>query len=78
MKRQLTRLDVVAHGEKWNVREHGIGPLSSHPTKAAATAAARAVAQLHTPSELIIRNEKGAIESKDSYPAPARGATPST
>lgn len=63
-----TRLEVVADGDKWNVREHGIGRLSSHPTKVAATAAARAVATLHAPSELTIRNSDGSLDSQHNYP----------
>jgi hypothetical protein len=70
MPKQLTRLEVVADGAKWNVREHGIGRLSSHPTKVAATAAARAVALIHTPCELIIRNDNGTIESEQTYHRP--------
>lgn len=67
MIRQLTRLEVAPAGAKWNVREHGIGRLSSHPTKTAAAAAARAVAAIHTPCELIIRNSDGTIESEQTY-----------
>ena len=65
--RETTRLEVTAAGEKWNIVEKGIGRLSSHPTKVAATAAARAVAALHTPSELVIRNLDGSIEAEHSY-----------
>jgi hypothetical protein len=74
MARQSTRLEVVADGEKWSVREHGIGRLSSHATKVAATTAARAVATLNTPSELIIRKADGSIESEQSFqrPQPSR------
>jgi hypothetical protein len=68
MTRQFTRLEIVADGAKWDVREHGIGRLSSHPTKLAATAAARAVAVIHTPCELVIRNSDGTIESEQTYP----------
>lgn len=67
MPRQSTRLEVVPDGEKWMVREHGIGRLTSHPTKAAATAAAKAVAALHTPCELVIRNDDGSVESEQTY-----------
>ena len=67
MTRQSTRLEVVAEGTKWDVRERGIGRLSSHPTKLAATTKARAVAAMHTPCELIIRNDDGTIESEQTY-----------
>ena len=68
MKRKMTRLEVVAAGAKWDVREHGIGRLSSHPTELAAIAAARAVSMIHTPCELIIRNGDGTIKSEQTYP----------
>lgn len=67
MNRQLTRLEVAAKGDKWEVREHGIGRLTTHPTKDAAAAAARAVAALHTPCDIIIRKEDGTVESEQSY-----------
>ena len=70
MIRQSTRLEVVADGAKWNVRERGIGRLSSHPTKLAATTAARTVAAIHTPCELVIRNSDGTIESEQTYHRP--------
>lgn len=67
MPRKTTRLEVALQGAKWDVREHGIGRLSSHPTKVEAAAAARAVAVIHTPCELIIRNMDGTIESEQTY-----------
>lgn len=67
MPRQLTKLEVVADGPKWIVREHGIGKLTSHPDKIAASSAARAVAAIHTPCEIIIRNDDGSIDSQESY-----------
>jgi hypothetical protein len=70
MIRESTRLEVVSDGAKWNVRERGIGRLSSHPTKVAATAAARAVAAIHTPCELVIRKSDGTIESEQTYHRP--------
>lgn len=72
MARPTTRLEVVAAGEKWNVSEKGIGRLSSHPTKLAATAAARAVANLHPPCELIIRKQDGTIESEQTFHSPSK------
>ena len=68
MTRETTRLEVVGEGAKWEVRERGIGRLTSHPDKAAATVAARAVAVLHTPAELIIRNDDGSIASEENFP----------
>jgi hypothetical protein len=68
--RQTTRLEVVADGARWNITERGIGRLSSYPTKVAATAAAQAMARLHTPSELIIRNDNGTIDAQHNYEAP--------
>ena len=67
MARQSTRLEVVADGEKWSVRELGIGRLTTHPTQLAAAAAARAVATLHAPCDLIIRKRDGTIESQQTY-----------
>ena len=67
MPKQTTRLEVVADGAKWSVREHGIGRLSSHPTKVAATAAARSVAAQFHPAELTIRNSDGTVESQHAY-----------
>ena len=65
--RQTIRLEVVPFASKWNITERGIGRLSTHPTMAAAKEAARAIANLHTPSQLIIRNEKGEIEEEINY-----------
>lgn len=62
--RESTRLEVVAAGDKWDVREHGIGRLSSHPTQLEATKAARAVAAIHKPCEIVIRNSDGSSESE--------------
>jgi hypothetical protein len=67
MRRQITRLEVVAAGEKWNVQEQGIGRLSTHPTKVAATQAARGIAVQHSPCHIIIRNADGTVDSEDSY-----------
>ncbi len=72
MARPTTRLEVVADGAKWNVCEIGIGRLSSHPTKDKATAAARAIANIHTPAELVVRNQDGSIETEHSYRAPVK------
>jgi Uncharacterized protein conserved in bacteria (DUF2188) len=74
--RRITRLEVVTAGAKWNVTEHGIGRLSTHQTRAAAEAAARAIAALHTPSELIIRNQNGSIDSQHKYPQTPKQLTP--
>lgn len=68
MARETTKIEVVADGAKWIVREAGIGRLTSHPDKAAATMAARAVAAIHTPCEITIRNDDGTIESEERYP----------
>jgi hypothetical protein len=68
MPRQSTRLEVVADGEKWSVREDGIGRLTTHATKVAATAAARAAATLNAPCELTIRKMDGTIESELTFP----------
>ena len=68
--RQTTKLEVIADGAKWNVHEPGIGRLSSHPTKVAATQAARATAVQHTPCHLIIRKADGTIESEQTYHKP--------
>lgn len=70
MARQSTKLEVVAEGGKWQVREHGIGRLTSHPDKLDATKAARAVAAIHTPCELIIRNDDGTVDSQEVYNRP--------
>jgi hypothetical protein len=67
MTRQTTKLEVVAQGEKWQVREAGIGRLSSHATLVEATAAAKKVAAAHTPCELIIRNADGSTSSEQSF-----------
>jgi hypothetical protein len=67
MPKQVTRLEIVADGAKWNVYERGIGRLTSHPTKVAATAAGRAVAAANAPCELVIRKGDGTIESEHSY-----------
>lgn len=64
----MTRLEVLAVGDKWNVNEYGIGRLSSHATKSAAADKARAVAAKNTPAQLIIRTMDGAIESERTYP----------
>ena len=72
MARQSTRLEVAPDGEKWMVHEPGIGRLTSHADKLAATAAARAVAAIHTPCELIIRNDDGSIASEEVYPRPTK------
>ena len=64
MTRQVTRLDVVADGDKWNLREQGIGRLSTHATKQEATAAARALAAQHQPCEINIRNSDGTVDSE--------------
>jgi hypothetical protein len=68
MARQSTRLEVLPDGEKWIVREHGIGRLTSHVGKREAAAAARAVAAQNTPCELMIRNADGSIDSEESFP----------
>ena len=68
MARQLTRLEVAHVGSDWVVREHGIGRLTSHVSQREATTAARAVAAIHTPSELTIRNEDGSVNSEESFP----------
>jgi hypothetical protein len=70
MSRQTTRLEVVADGAKWTVRELGIGRLTSHPDKVKATAAARAVAAIHPPCELTIRNSDGTVQSQESFHPP--------
>ena len=67
MTRQTTRLEVVAQGSKWEVREQGIGRLSTHATLGEATAAARKVAAVHTPCELIIRKGDGSTDSEQSF-----------
>ena len=72
MPRETTKIEVVADGTKWIVRETGIGRLTSHPDKAAAMVAARAVAAIHTPCELIIRNGDGSIEAEERYPKSSR------
>ncbi|HEY0672466.1 MAG TPA: DUF2188 domain-containing protein [Longimicrobiales bacterium] len=72
MTRQTTRLEVVADGEKWAVREHGIGRLTSHADKSRATKAARAVAANHPPCELTIRNDDGTIESQETFHSPVK------
>ena len=64
MARQITRLDVVADGDKWSLREQGIGRLSSYATKQEATAAARAIAAQHQPCEINIRNSDGSTDSE--------------
>lgn len=76
MARQPTKLEVVPDGAKWEVREHGIGRLTSHRDQRTATAAARAVAELHTPSELIIRNGDGSIASQESFQRPPKQNRP--
>lgn len=73
MSRETTKLEVVAEGAKWEVRERGIGRLTTHPDKVAATVAARAVAVQHTPAELIIRNDDGSIASEENFPRINRG-----
>jgi hypothetical protein len=70
MARQATKLEVVAVADKWQVTEQGIGRLSTHETMAAATAAARAIAAIHTPCELIVRKPDGTIESEQTFHAP--------
>ncbi len=67
MSRQTTRLEVVAEGSKWQVREQGIGRLSSHATLLEATNAARKVAAVHTPCELTIRKADGTTESEQTF-----------
>ena len=67
MSPQVTRLEVLAVAEKWNVTERGIGRLSSHATKVEATEKAREVAMRNTPSELIIRKMDGTIESERTF-----------
>ena len=68
MARQSTRLEVAHDGTKWTVREHGIGRLTSHATQQEAKQSARAVAALHTPCELTIRDSNGTIAAEESYP----------
>ena len=70
--RQITRLEIAADGERWNLNEHGIGRLSSYPTKTAATQAGQAMARLHTPSKLIIRNDNGTIDAEHTYDRPGK------
>jgi hypothetical protein len=72
MPRESTKLEVVPDGAKWIVREHGIGRLTTHPDKSHATAAARAVAAIHTPCELVIRNADGSIESQENFKQPGK------
>lgn len=74
MSRQATRLEVVPDGTKWIVREHGIGRLTTHPDKLDATRKARSVAALHTPCELIIRNDDGSIDSQETYHQPPKSS----
>jgi len=70
MARQCTRLEVAHDGTKWTVRELGIGRLTSHATEQEAKAAARAVANVHTPSELTVRDLNGAVASEERFPHP--------
>ena len=67
MTRQPARLEVVAEGSKWVVREHGIGRLTSHADKVAGVKAAREEAAAHPPCELTIRNADGSIEKQETY-----------
>jgi hypothetical protein len=67
MSRQTTRLEVVAQGAKWMVRELGIGRLSSHATLAEASAAARRVAADNTPCELVIKKADGTTDSEQTF-----------
>ena len=67
MTRQTTKLEVVAQGDKWLVREAGIGRLSSHATLSEATAAAKKVAAAHTPCDLIIRKGDGSSDSEQTF-----------
>ena len=64
MTRQTTRLEVVADGAKWSVKEHGIGRLNSYGTELEATQAARAIGAQHAPCELIIRKADGSVETE--------------
>ena len=68
MARQATKLEVTPDGDKWIVREQGIGRLTSHASQADAAKAARAVAAMHTPSELTIRNADGTTDSEERFP----------
>jgi hypothetical protein len=72
--REVTRFEVVTAGAKWNVTEKGIGRLSTYLTKDAAEAAAREMAGIHTPSELVIRRADGTVESEQTYAAPPKVA----
>jgi hypothetical protein len=62
-----TRLEVVADGAKWSVREQGIGRLTSHVEKTAAIKAARDEAAAHPPCVLIIRADDGSVEHQESF-----------
>ncbi|MEX2281866.1 MAG: DUF2188 domain-containing protein [Gemmatimonadota bacterium] len=70
--RETTRLEVVHDGAQWSITEHGIGRLSSYPTKLVAAAAGHALARLHTPSKLVIRNVNGTIDTEHTYDRPAK------
>ena len=68
MAKQSTQLEVAHDGGKWIVRELGIGRLTSHKSQQDAATAARAVAAIHTPSDLTIRNADGSLKSEESFP----------
>jgi hypothetical protein len=70
--KQITRLEIAADGGKWSITEHGIGRLSSYPTKVAAAEAGHAMARMHTPSKLIIRKENGSIDTEHTYDRPGK------
>lgn len=74
MARQPTQLEVTAQGEKWIVRELGIGRLTSHTNQDDAAKAARAVALNNTPSELTIRKADGTVEREEKFPRLPTGA----
>ena len=67
MTRHTTKLEVVPQGDKWLVRELGIGRLTSHATLGEATAAAKRVAAAHTPCELVIRKADGSTDSEQTF-----------
>ena len=59
-------IHVLPVGDQWMVRREGVEePLSTHPTQAEATAAARAQAKTDK-VELVIHGQDGHIREKES------------
>ena len=62
---ERVEVQVVYAENAWQVGIGGEGtPASSHPTKAAAVKAARAVAEARKPSLLVIHTKAGAVQSR--------------